>query len=111
MAENGNNQHLFLKGFLIGGIFGALAGIFFAPRSGKELRSKIKEKGWEALKGAEELHKEAKTILEDARRHAEELKKDLAEAGQKVKEILARGEEKEARGAESRKEDVGRRET
>jgi len=75
------------------------------------LRSKIKEKGREALKGAEEIHKETKAILEDARRHAEELKKDLAEAGQKVKEILASPEEKEARGAESRKEGVGRRET
>ena len=104
MAENGNNQRLFLKGVLIGGILGGLAGIFLAPRSGKELRSKIKEKGKKALKGAEEIHEEAKAILEDARRHAEELKKDLAEAGQKVKEILARGKEKEAGGAESRKE-------
>ena len=35
----------FCMGVLIGGILGALAGIFFAPKSGKELRSDIKEKG------------------------------------------------------------------
>jgi gas vesicle protein len=29
---------------------GALVGIFFAPKSGKELRSDIKEKGSEVLK-------------------------------------------------------------
>ena len=53
--EDGNSQSNFLVGFLFGSILGALAGMFFAPKSGKELRSKIKEKGTEVLKEAEEI--------------------------------------------------------
>ena len=45
MAEHENQQGHFFTGFLIGGALGVLAGIVFAPKSGKELRSNIKEKG------------------------------------------------------------------
>ncbi len=83
----------FLKGALIGGFAGLLAGIFFAPKSGKELRSDIKERGSEVYERATAKSKE---IIEEAKRQAEELKKEadryLAEARQKAKEILARGE-------------------
>jgi len=43
--------HLFV-GLLIGGTLGALAGVLFAPKSRKELRSEIKEKGSAVLKDA-----------------------------------------------------------
>ena len=87
-------------GFLIGGVLGALEGIFFAPESGKELRSDIKEKGSEVLKDAKEIYADASTktkeIIEEAKHQAEELKKEadryLSEARQKAKEILARVE-------------------
>ena len=59
---------------------GALAGIFFAPKSGKELRSDIKEKGSEVLKDAKEIYADAtakaKEIIAEAKHHAEELKKE-----------------------------------
>jgi len=45
MAEHDNQRGHFFMGFLIGSVLGALAGIFFAPKPGKELRSDIKEKG------------------------------------------------------------------
>ena len=51
MAEQENPQCHFCMGLLIGGALGALAGIFFAPKSGKALRSDIKDKGSEALEG------------------------------------------------------------
>ena len=100
MTEHENQQGHFCMGFLIGGILGALAGIFFAPKSGKELRSDIKEKGSEVLKEGKEIYADASTkakeIIEVAKRQAEELKKEadryLSEARQKAKEILARGE-------------------
>ena len=76
----------FCKGFLIGGALGALAGILFAPKSGKELRSDIREKGSEVL---EEARHQAKELKQEADRH-------LLEARQKAKEIFARGEKKEA---------------
>ena len=95
MTENGNNQNDFLMGLLFGSILGALAGIFFAPKSGKQLRSKIKEKGTEVLKDAEEIYEEATAVLDDVQHHAEELKRDLVKVRQKAKEVLAWREKKE----------------
>jgi len=100
MVEHDNQQDHFFMGFLIGGALGALAGIFFAPKSGKELRADLKEKGSEILKDAKEVYADASTkakeIIEEAKHQAEELKKEadryVSEARQKAKEILARVE-------------------
>ena len=61
MAEHEKPQGHFFMGLLIGGALGALAGIFFAPKSGKELRSDIKEKGSKVLKDAKEIYVDAGT--------------------------------------------------
>jgi gas vesicle protein len=100
MAEQEKPQCHFFMGLLIGGALGALAGIFFAPKSGKELRSDIREKGSEVLKDAEGVYidagTKAKEIIEEAKHQAKELKTEadrhLSEAQRKVKEILARVE-------------------
>lgn len=97
------HSHLF-AGLLIGGALGVLAGILFAPKSGKELRSEIKEKGSAVLKDAQEMYADAsskaKQIVLEAGHQAAELKKDadrhFSEARQKTKEILAQGEKKQA---------------
>jgi gas vesicle protein len=105
MAERAQDQSHFVLGFLIGGIMGALAGLFFAPKSGKELRAELREKGNEAFEDARQFYSEArvkaKAILEDARRRADELRKEadrqLAEARQRAKDILSgEGAETEA---------------
>ncbi|NWF91759.1 MAG: YtxH domain-containing protein [Syntrophaceae bacterium] len=118
MAENEKNWGNFLKGFVIGGFLGALAGMLFAPKSGKELRSDIKEKGSEVLKDGKEIYVDASTrakeIIDEAKHQAKELKKEadrhLSEARSKAKEILARGEKKEAEAGESEKGDTGGKE-
>jgi gas vesicle protein len=118
MAEHEKPQSHFFMGFLIGSFLGALAGILFAPKSGKELRSDIKEKGNEVLKDAKEIYTDASTrakeIIEEAKHQARELKKEadrhLSEARQKTKEILARGEKKEGEASESAKDITGGRE-
>ena len=61
MAEHEDQRGHFCMGFLIGSFLGALAGILFAPKSGKELRSDIKEKGSEVLKDAKEIYADAST--------------------------------------------------
>jgi gas vesicle protein len=102
MEEYEKPQCHFCTGFLIGGVLGALAGIFFAPKSGKELRSDIKEKGIGVLTDAKEIYADvttkAKEIIEEARHQAGEMKKEaeshLSEAREKTKEILARDEKK-----------------
>ena len=109
MAENERDCSHFLKGFVIGGFLGALAGILFAPKPGKELRADIKAKGDEVLQDAQEIYdeatKKAKGIIDEAKKRAEELKKEadrrVAEARQRAKEILSRGEKKEGGGSGS----------
>jgi gas vesicle protein len=100
MAENEKHCGNFLKGLVIGSFLGALAGIFFAPKPGKELRADLKEKGSGVLKDGKEIYADASTkareIIVEAKHQAEELKKEadryLSEARQKAKEILARVE-------------------
>jgi len=76
MTEHEKPQGHFFMGLLIGGALGALAGIFFAPKSGKELRSDIKEKGSEVLKDAKEIYADASTkakeIIEEAKHQTKE---------------------------------------
>jgi len=117
MAENEKHCGNFLRGFVIGGVLGALAGIFFAPKSGKQLRSDIKEKGSEVVRDAKDIYTDASTkakeIIEEAKHRAKELKKEadrhLSDARQKAKEILARGEKKEAEAGEAEKGVTGGR--
>ncbi len=118
MAENEKECGDFLKGFVIGGVLGALAGIFFAPKSGKELSSDVKEKGSEVLKAVKGIYGDASTrakeIIEDAKHQAKELKQEadrhLSEACRKAKEISAHGEKREVEAGESEKGGTGTRE-
>jgi len=55
-----------VKGLLIGGLIGAVAGILYAPKSGKATREDIRE-------SAEELLEKAKSRYEEAYRKIEEL--------------------------------------
>ena len=67
-GKNGKNGY-FVKGLVIGSVGGALAGLLFAPKSGKKLRADIKDKGSEALKDTKEFYldteKKAKSVFED----------------------------------------------
>ncbi len=104
MAENeeGCGCGHFLIGVLVGGALGALAGLLFAPKPGKELRSELKEKGGEIFNDAKEVYSDAgakaRTIIDEAKQRAAEMKAEadrlLAEARQKAREILACGEKK-----------------
>jgi gas vesicle protein len=90
MEDHGKSQVHFFKGLLIGGALGALAGILFAPKSGKKLRSDIKEKGKEILKDGKEIYADAsskaKEIIGDVKHQAKELKREAEDAGEKIAE-------------------------
>jgi gas vesicle protein len=85
-GKNGKNGY-FAKGLMIGGVGGALAGLLFAPKSGKKLRADIKEKGSDALKDTKEFYfdtqKKAKSTLEDT-------KDWLSDACVKTKKVFVR---------------------
>ena len=88
MVEQENPQCRFCMGLLIGSALGVLAGIFFAPKSGKELRSDIKDKGSKVLKDAKEIYAdvgtEAKDIIEEVKHQAKDLKKEAEGTGEKI---------------------------
>ena len=70
MGTNGNGKNgYFVKGLIFGCVSGALAGLLFAPKSGKQLRKDIKHKSADALKDTEEFyfdaHKKAKSVFDD----------------------------------------------
>jgi len=92
MAEYRDNGSRFVTALLLGGIAGLVAVFLFAPKSGKELKSKIKEKGSKILMDVEEATK----IIDDVQYHAEELMKDLVRVRQKAREIFAGREKREA---------------
>jgi gas vesicle protein len=97
MTDHEESQGHFFLGLLIGSALGALAGLFFAPKAGKELRADTKEKGSEALKDAKEIYADARTkakeIIGETKHQAKKLKKEadrhLSDARHKAKEILA----------------------
>ncbi len=65
------NCGLFLGGLFLGGFLGGAAALFFAPKSGEELRSDVKHQGEKAFGEAKKLYSgaetKAKTLFEDAK--------------------------------------------
>src|SRR5664280_2519254 len=88
MGEHEKPQCYLFMGLLIGSALGALAGIFFAPKSGKELRSDMKEKGRDVLKDAKDIYADvgtkAKKIIGEVKHQANELKKEAEDTGEKI---------------------------
>ncbi len=82
MAGNNHNGSSLFQGLLIGGVLGALAGILLAPKSGRELRWDLREKGNDALDGAKRLcsdtQAKAKALVEGAKSGVEDLRKSLS---------------------------------
>jgi len=101
MSINKDNCGYFGRGLLFGALAGGLAGILFAPKSGKELRSDIRHKGEEAFGDAKRIYSETETkarhAIDDAKHRAEELRREadrqVDEAFHKAKRFLSKGKE------------------
>jgi len=63
MAENGSSG--FFSGLLVGGAIGALAGVLFAPKAGKETRDGIVSESDEILNKAKSELEKLRTELGD----------------------------------------------
>ncbi len=78
-----------LIGFLAGGAVGAILALLYAPKSGKELRSDIKNKTDEYLDDAEkyiaEAKDKAKDLINEGKRKSEKL---ITEAKTRSEELL-----------------------
>ena len=67
METNGRNNFGLWKGLMVGSFLGAAAGFLLAPKSGKELRSEIKERTNKALDGTKKTLDETKRFYSDSR--------------------------------------------
>ena len=74
MAYDQRGDSGFFKGFLFGGLLGAIAALLFAPKSGREMREDISRR-------SQELKDDVELKLEHAVKRAEEI---LAESRQKL---------------------------
>ena len=71
-----------LRTFLLGGVAGVLAGIFLAPRSGKELRGSIAERAGEARERGRETLFEAQERMQERLAKAREAPPQRPEAAE-----------------------------
>jgi len=87
-GENNHGKGL-LIGLLIGGAIGAIAGLLFAPKSGRELRQDIKNKSDEYLDDAERYVADARTkakyLINEGKKRSERL---ISDAKTKSDELL-----------------------
>lgn len=77
--------------FILGALLGAIAGILFAPRSGKETREMLKETYEEYSEKGKEILEEKKERLAEA---IEEGKKTVEEKSEELKEKFGEIKEK-----------------
>lgn len=67
-------------GILVGGAVGILAGLMFAPKSGRELRDEMKEKGCKLYGDGEKIISDAqmrtRSIISDAMHRVDEFKRE-----------------------------------
>lgn len=81
-----NNTVGVLSGMLIGGLAGALTMLLLAPKSGKDTRNEIQEKGIE-------LRDQAAELMEDAMAQVRmDRKKITMDGRQKAKELFQQGQ-------------------
>jgi gas vesicle protein len=89
MSNNGNSGFDFFKGFLFGGVVGAVIALLYAPKSGKETRDEIRKRSLELRDDAEaklELAKQqAENYLEEAKKKLEVLRKEIESAVDSIK--------------------------
>ncbi len=80
----------YVKGFIIGGLIGAVAGILYAPKSGKETREQISHSAEELLKKTksqyEAIYKKIETL-------ADREKELLIGKKEKIKKAIEAGAE------------------
>ncbi len=98
MSDN-NGGSEFFKGFLFGGIAGAIIALLYAPKSGKEVREDIRKISADLTDDAQvtlkSAQQKAETLFEETKKQLEELRKEaesaLADAKQKAADGVVKG--------------------
>ena len=103
----------FLTGALIGAAMGAVAGLLFAPKPGKETRKELKEKGqkyWETGKlNYDRAYNMAQEAVDEIREHAEPALEEIrTQVQEKVIPLVHKAQEASGPLKEEIKEKIGR---
>ncbi len=80
----------YVKGFIIGGLIGAVAGILYAPKSGKETREQISHSAEELLKKTKSQYE---TMCKKIEILADREKELLIGKKEKIKKAIEAGAE------------------
>jgi gas vesicle protein len=73
METNDGRYGHFFKGLLVGGFLGGLAGLLFAPKSGKELRGDIRETREKTFGEAKEILGKTSQQISETRQRAKRI--------------------------------------
>ena len=103
-----SNGDGFFKGFVFGGMIGAVLAFLYAPKSGQEMRDDIRRRSREFYDDADihfaELKRQAGDVIAEGRRQAELLRQQadakLRETRAKAEQIISRGRQQATDGAE-----------
>lgn len=86
--QKANETKKLAAGITIGAILGTAAGIFVAPKSGKETLLDLKEKSEKAL---EAVNEKVKTIKDTANKTSGDIKEEMSEKIEDLEDIIPRG--------------------
>lgn len=107
MSENSGGSEFF-KGFLFGGIAGAVIALLYAPKPGKEVRQDIRKISADLTDDAQvtlkSAQKKAETLFEETKKQLEELRKEAESALGDVKKKAADGVTKSKTAAKNEKQ-------
>lgn len=106
MADNSEGG--FLSGLILGGLVGAAVGMLYAPKSGEETRSELRDRtvelrgraedlAEEALKRAQELQEEAKLLQVEAKKWQERGTAALEEQRIRLEHAIEEGQQAAAK--------------
>lgn len=94
MSDSRNDSEFF-KGFLFGGLVGAVIALLYAPKSGKEVREDIRKMSSDLVDDAEGklklAQKKAETLFEETKKQLEDLQKEAESAMGDLKQRASDG--------------------
>jgi hypothetical protein len=82
METEERKHNYFLSGLCIGGVLGGLAGLLFAPKSGKDLRADIKGTGERTFRETKDFIGKAGDQASDVRQRARNILSCMKERGE-----------------------------
>jgi gas vesicle protein len=96
-----SNRGDFIAGMVVGGFLGAMVGVLYAPKSGRETREEIGRKTDELLSKAKEEYEAAveksrsayESALAKLKKLEEQTQQRVEEVGQKVDDLKEQGKE------------------